>query len=264
MFGRHRARVQTSRRRTRLNRARVALPDLTYDRQRLQDAPAPVQRYFSSVLKEGQRPIAGVQLTQEGQLRLKPGSDGWRPFQASQVCTTCPPGFDWAARVQMAPGMPAFVNDTYVTGRGSLRATVFGWITVARAEGTPEMAQGELLRYLAEAVWFPTALLPSPHVRWEPIDDSEARVILRDGMNEASLDVRFGQDGLIESVFAPLRARDTAGGLSPAPWRGRFRSYAWREGVHIPLEGEVEWQLAEGPFVYWRGRIVDIHYEIAA
>ena len=262
MVGKQRARRRTSRLRARLNRARVALAAVPYAPEHLHDAPAPVQRYFSSVLKEGQRPITSVQLAQSGQLRLEPGSDRWRPFQASQVCTTSPPGFDWAACVQMAPGLAAYVNDTYVAGRGSLRASVLGLITVAHAEGTPEMAQGELLRYLAEAAWFPTALLPSPHLHWEPIDDSRARVSLRDGRNEASLEVRFGPDGLIESVFAPLRPRDPGGALPPAPWLGRFRSYAWRNGVQIPLEGEVEWRLAEGPFVYWRGRIVDIRCEL--
>jgi hypothetical protein len=263
VVGKQRARRETSRLRARLCRARRPLDGTEFHPQHLQGLPAPVQRYLSLVLKEGQRPIVGVHLAQRGQMRLRPGSERWLPFDASQVCTSSPPGFDWAARVQIVPGVPALVHDTYVEGRGRLHAAVWGLLTVARAEGTTEMAQGELLRYLAEAVWFPTALLPSPRVRWEAIDGSRARVVLRDGPTEAALKVRFGADGLVESVCAPLRPRDTSGGLPPAPWLGRFRDYAWREGVQIPLAGEVEWHLPEGSFVYWRGRVLDIRYEVA-
>jgi hypothetical protein len=41
-----------------------------------------------------------------------------------------------------------------------------------RCEG--EIARGELMRYLAEAAWYPTALLPSQSVQWEALDDHSA------------------------------------------------------------------------------------------
>jgi hypothetical protein len=37
------------------------------------------------------------------------------------------------------------------------------------------MDEGELSRYLAEAPWYPTALLPAAGIEWEPVDDSAAR-----------------------------------------------------------------------------------------
>jgi len=40
-------------------------------------------------------------------------------------------------------------------------ASLFGLISLANWRGTPEVAQGELMRFLAEAAWDPTALLPS-------------------------------------------------------------------------------------------------------
>jgi hypothetical protein len=44
--------------------------------------------------------------------------------------------------------------------------------------GTPEPAQVELMRYLAKAVWYPTALLPRQGVRWDLIDEATARASL--------------------------------------------------------------------------------------
>ena len=36
------------------------------------------------------------------------------------------------------------------------------------------MAEGELMRFLAEAAWYPTALLPSQGVRWQGADERSA------------------------------------------------------------------------------------------
>jgi hypothetical protein len=262
-YGKRRAQVETAALRARLAAARIPTGAGRYDARDIRHLPDPVRRYFSLVLRDGQPMIIAGHLTQTGQIRLKATPDGWRAFDASQAFTCNPPGFDWAARVRMAPGADAYVDDSYVAGRGALHATALGLLTVARATEGPELAQGQLLRYLAEAVWFPTALLPSPGLRWEPIDDSAARAILKDGATEVGVEFRFGADGLIESIFA-VRHRDTGGTLELTPWRGRFRDYAWRNGLQIPLEGEVEWQLPEGPLAYWRGRVVDVHYELAS
>jgi hypothetical protein len=47
--------------------------------------------------------------------------------------------------------------------------------TLVNLRGTPEIAQGELMRFLAEAAWYPTALLPSQGVQWKAIDDFSAK-----------------------------------------------------------------------------------------
>jgi hypothetical protein len=48
-----------------------------------------------------------------------------------------------------------------------------------------------------------------------------------------------------------------------APWHGRFWAYEVRNGMRIPLEGEVAWQLPAGLFPYCRVRIREIAYEFA-
>jgi hypothetical protein len=88
----------------------------------------------------------------------------------------------------MAPGLNAFVHDAYVAGEGVLHAEFLGLVPLADLRGTPELAKGELLRYLAEAMWYPTALLPSQGVRWTPIDDNAARATLTDQSTTVSLD----------------------------------------------------------------------------
>ena len=129
--------------------------------------------------------------------------------------------------------------------------------------GTPEAAQGELMRFFAEAAWYPTALLPSQGVRWEAIDDRAAKAILKDGDVTVTLLFRFNDAGLIGSVRAEARGRIVNGAVVATPWEGRVSGYELQEGMRVPMEGEVAWMLPEGPKPYWRGRITKLSYEFA-
>ena len=41
----------------------------------------------------------------------------------------------------------------------------------------------------------------------------------------------------------------------PTSWGGDFGGYESLGGIRVPTFGEAWWQLAEGRFVYWRGRV---------
>ena len=231
-----------------------------YSAEDLGDLPGPVVRYFRAVLRDGQQIIHHVRLEQEGEFLLK-APDGWRPFTAVQHIN--PVGFVWDARIRMMPGVPVLVRDGFVAGTGSMHAGLSGLITIVSQEGTPEIASAALMRYLAEAVWCPTALLPSQGVRWAPVDDSTARATLSVGPVTVSLDYRFGADGLVRSIYAPDRGRDVNGTSIPTPWQGRWSEWGERDGVRIPLHGEVAWILPEGAQPYWRGRVTSIRFDPA-
>ena len=112
---------------------------------------------------------------------------------------------------------------------------------LAQMHGTPRIAQGELMRYLAEAVSYPTALLPSQGVRWDGIDGTSARATLTDGATAVSLVFTFGSDGMIATAWASSRPRSAD---QSAPWLlCRYSDYVERAGMRVPGEGEVEWQL---------------------
>jgi hypothetical protein len=233
----------------------------TYDAGQLRELPAPVARYFHAVLRDGQLLITRARLTQRGQFLVRPTADGWRPFAATETFVTQPAGFVWNARIRMAPGLPVRVRDAFVGGRGSMHASVLAVWPLASVENTADVASGALHRYLAEAVWLPNALLPSQGVRWSPIDDRHARATITAGNTTVSLDFTFGADGLVQSVFTAARMRDVDGRAIPTPWQGRFTRYEERDGMKVPIEGEVEWLLPEGPQVYWRGEITDVELE---
>ena len=184
----------------------------------------------------------------------------WSPFTATQFVTTQHRGFDWDARIQMAPGVSAFVHDSYGLGEGKLHASLLGLFTVADVGNTPQAAQGELLRFFAEMPWYPTALLPSQGVRWEAIDETSARATLADNATTVALVFQFNAEGAIATMRAEARHRDK---LTTMPWNGRFWDYAVRHEMLIPLKGEVGWEYPEGTRLYYKGKITEINYEFA-
>ena len=225
--------------------------------------PDPVRRYFRAVLKEGQPAVAAARLSHNGTFNMDDGRDHWKRFTSTQLIVTRRPGFHWTARISMFPGLHTYVRDGYIAGKGILHAKLLGLLTIAELDDTTEIAQGELMRFLAEAVWYPTLLLPGHGVRWLPIDGSSARAMLDDGANKVALDFHFDDEGLITTVQAQERFRAVDGKLVPTLWQGRFSAYTWHDGMRIPMEGEAAWLLADGPHPYWRGSLTSVSYEWA-
>lgn len=248
---------------TRLEAARLPIEPKTFDAKELEGLPAPVQRYFRTVLKDGQPMISAVSVEHTGTFNMSETGEQWRAFTSTQRVITQKPGFDWEGRIAMMPGLAVRVHDAYIAGEGILHASLFGLVSLVNLRGTPEVAQGELMRYFAEAAWYPTALLPSQGVQWEAVDDISAKATLKDGETTLMMLFRFNENSLIESASADARGRTVAGAVIPTPWEGRWSNYELRDGMRIPIEGEVAWMLPEGPKPYWRGRIANVVYEWA-
>ncbi|WP_293156329.1 MULTISPECIES: DUF6544 family protein [unclassified Microcoleus] len=261
IYAGYRWQSDTDRLRAKLTNGRRTIKPKIYDQKEIEGLPAPVQRFFWTVLKDGQAIASAVKLSQQGLFNMNEMEDKWSPFTATQLAIAQRPGFDWDARIQMAPGVNAFVHDTYMLGEGSLHASLLGLFTVAKMHGAAENNQGELLRFLAETPWYPTALLPSQGVRWDAIDDTSARATLTDGATTVSLVFQFNAEGAIATCRAEARYRDK---LTAMPWCGRFGEYSVRNGMLIPLEGEVGWEYPEGIRLYFKGRITEIDYEFAS
>lgn len=239
--------------------ARVPV-DRRYSSDDVGDVPAPVRRYFDRVLEEGQPYVVHGRLRQHGELRLGGADAAWVPLRATQHVGTDPPGFVWDATVVVASLFPVRVFDAYRRGDGRLRARLLGAIPVASAGPSVEMNRGELVRYLAEGVWFPTALLPSAGVEWEAIDDGSARATLEDHDVTASVVFHFDEHDEIARVTTVRYRQETDEYL---PWVGSFGEYEDHDGVRVPTEAAVAWSMPAGEVPYWRATIDEITYRPA-
>ena len=257
----------TSWRLDRANRAMVARlwpaagpsATLRFQPSMLQGLPAPVVRYFQQALPPGTPLARRVRLHQVGQMRLSP-QGRWLEFQAAQYITTGPPGFVWDATFPLGPLPWLWVVDRYHGGHGNLQARLFATFTVAEAGDDARLDQGELMRYLAEAVWVPEALLPVNGVQWSALDANSARATLHDGASTVSLRFHFNAAGEIVRADAAARWRQVGARYEARPWFARYHDYRRRQGRRIPSRGEVGWVLPAGEYLYWRGRISAIDF----
>jgi hypothetical protein len=71
----------------------VPSPPTRYDARELEDLPAPVQRYFRTVLKDGQPIITAVTIDIAGTFNLSPTGEQWKPFTSRKRVVTRRPGF---------------------------------------------------------------------------------------------------------------------------------------------------------------------------
>jgi hypothetical protein len=224
--------------------------------------PEPVAQYFRLVLKEGQSYIRSANLMQAGEFRVGKDDNSWSRFEAKQYFSVNPPGMVWDASIHMAPLLDVRVRDAYTSGQGSMQAKILALVSMVNEHSKPELNAGALQRYLAELVWLPTALLPSDRLKWSEIDSHKAIATLTDRQTTVSLEFHFNDLGEITGVFAPSRYRAVNGKYEPTPWAGYFYNYQERHGMRIPTEGYVEWQLGDRSFPYWKGKIVEVKYDL--
>lgn len=224
--------------------------------------PEPVGRYFRRVLRDGQPLIRVALLNQMGELRTKPQSSRWLGFEARQLVVPSAPGFLWDARVTIAPFLHVRVRDAYIEGKGSGLASLLSALPIGADSGTPELNSGALHRYLAEAVWYPTALLPCAALKWSSLNRSKALATLTDSGITVSLEFWFNDAGEVTGVYSPGRWGRFNGEYRQVAWEGHFRNYHQRDGMWIPSEGEVGWYSSSEWQSVWRGTLAESRYEI--
>ena len=227
---------------------------LTAADQPLENVPAPVSRYLRWALRTTTT-IQQVRIEQVGTLRTNVLSERWMPFEAEHTVRPPAAGFLWDARVAIAPMLHVRVRDAFINGRGSGQVSLLSAFVVGRDADTPEMNSGSLHRYLAEAVWYPTALLPGPNLRWSEIDEDRALATLTIADVSVSLEFRFAEGGEVTGIYTPARWGTFAEGYRQLPWEGHFRDYRERHGIVVPTRGEVGWYLDDRWRAVWKGRI---------
>lgn len=220
----------------------------------LDSLPAPVARYLRRALPS--RPAMRiVRLRQTGSLRTDLDTNRWMRFEAEHTVAPRAVGFVWNARVRVAPLLHVSVRDAFITGEGSGQVSLLSAWPVASDTGTPEMNSGSLHRFLAEAVWYPVALLPSAHLRWTPIDAGKALATLTARDVTVSLEFRFSDAGDVTGIYTPARWGKFGGGYEQRGWEGHFRNYQPRGGAIVPSEGDVGWYAGREWRPVWKGSV---------
>ncbi len=236
-----------------LYRASQKATPAIYTTSNLKGLPVPVQRYFRYALREGQAYIQQVTLKHRGQFRTS-AKQGWKNIRGEEYFTCSPPGFLWSGKLGWASAI-----DKYINGKGNLVVKIASLIPVVNAKGKAT-DQGEFLRWLAEAVWFPTALLPSDNLSWLPIDEQSAKVLYQDEHIQAEGVFHFNQLGQI-THFKAQRYMDEN---HLEEWTAHCHDYREVNGMQIPFFAEAVWNLSAGDFSYAKFELEEIDYEFSS
>ena len=79
-----------------------------------------------------------------------------------------------------------------------------------------------------------------------------------------SLEFRFNDAGEVIGIYTPDRYGLFDGQYVQHPWEGHFRKYEIRDGIKIPTEAEAGWHLPDGWWLFWKGRITEIDFELSS
>jgi hypothetical protein len=238
--------------------ARAAPPrDGVVTEEMLGELPEPARRYlrYAGVLG---RPFVGtVRLTQTGQIQVAAGQP-WFPLHAEQHFSVQPPGFVWEAVVpsEALPLLRAI--DSFLSGSGRMLITAAGLVPIVDATG-PELDQGEMVRFLSEMMWFPTAFL-GENVLFEPVDEGSTRVSLTHAGQTASGTMYVDDDGKVMRFEADRYYPDDRGTPSLQRWSTPVDEYGEFNGLRIPVRVRAVWNLPGGDLEYIRITVTQLLY----
>ena len=118
--------------------------------------------------------------------------------------------------------------------------------------------QGELLRWLAEGVWFPTNLLPSGLLHWEPIDALNATLIFDYKSSHLNYHVTFNPQGEITE----METKRYMNKKNLETWIVKLGDYKWMNGIKVPTSNEALWRLKTGDLSYAKFNVTTLEYNI--
>lgn len=223
----------------------------------LNQLPECVQRWLIYARVVGKEIPRLAVIKHSGAMRTGQGK-GWMPFQAEYLYSLEKPAFIWHVDVQAAPLIHLVGRDMLYRGKGHMLIKLLALFAVADEKG-PEIDQGSLLRYLGEMVWFPFGAFQE-YITWEAISADSARVTLREAGMSVSGIMTFNEIGQ-PIQFSAMRYRSENGRYTLNNWVINLHEYQCFDGVNIPSQVEVIWEMSDGPFEWFTARIQDLWYE---
>ena len=212
----------------------------------LDGLPEPIKRYLRYTQIIGKERIRTVRLKQRGYFRTKEDQK-WLPLKAEEYFTVDPPAFLWYGKMRVFPFVNVVAIDKFSRSGGCLVVKMMSMFKIADAEGE-EYDQAELVRFLSEMIWFPSAFL-SDYIHWEPIDADSVKATIQVNNLSASAVLHFNPEGQITN-FVAERYMDVGGGMILKKWSTPLHRYEEINGIMVPVKGEGVWRLSTGDFSY--------------
>jgi len=221
------------------------------------DLPAPVARYYKTIIGDRIPVIESAVISGRGKLRVF-GLRFPARFRFTHIA-----GQGYRHYIEATVfGYPVMkVNEWYLDGKARME------LPVGVIENEPKIDMAANLALWGESIWLPSILVTDPRVRWEAIDDTTARLVVPFdfaqgrpfGEEEDTFTVTFDpQTGLIHEMEA-MRYKE-ATDEAKTPWHNEPLGWQTFHGIEIPSPAALIW-LDEGtPWSVWT--IEDVVYNV--
>ena len=202
------------------------------------DLPAPVARYYQTIMGDEVPVVETAVITGRGTLRFM--------------------GITFPARLR-------FTHDAGQGYRHYIEATIFGYplmkvneryldgqarmkLPVGVIENEPKIDMAANLGLWGESIWLPSIYLTDSRVRWEAINETSARLIVPFAADEDAFTVYFDSEtGLIASMEA-MRYKEAAS-TEKVLWQLDVLTWDKYQGLLIPSRSTVTWADEGSPWL---------------
>ncbi len=218
------------------------------DEQAIASLPEPVRRYLRFMGVVGRPRDWSMRARFKAHFRRAPGE--WVTCEALQYDSRLKLSRIFYMQLALKNVLPVTVRDTYLDGRGRMRAKAFDLIKVVDGEG-PELDVGELVTYLNDAILMAPSLLLGPEASWKAVDAQSFDVTLTDGPHRVTARVWLDERGAPRDFSTTDRFFDQPDGKRVrTEWRTPVSGWQLVDGRSLPTRAEAVWQLPTGPFSY--------------
>lgn len=227
----------------------------TFDPDRIDHLPRPVQRHLRHAIEPGAPLYRAIRLRMRGEIKL----GAWRPFEAEQVIRWGR-GMVWRARATMLGPVAIKGQDAIVDGVGQMRWRLAGIIPVMSAEG-PDVSRSAAGRLQLESVLLPSVLLDDD-VRWQPDDDERiAHAIVHVTGDDGRIGLEVDDEGRLTRAFMPRWGNPEGGEFHEVPFgvrlEGERRACGYAIAQHIRAGWYFDTPRFEPDGEFFRAEILD-------
>ena len=193
--------------------------------------PAPVERFYRQVYGDRvpviesavisgravMSPVGGVKIPARFRFYHRTGQDYRHFFEMTWFGRTFGTG-----------------NEYYLDGKSRLT------LPMGLSDEGPQVDQAANLSMWAEYVWLPAVLITDPRVRWEPVDENTALLIVPFGDGEQTFVARFDPASGRLQVLESMRYKDSKS-VDKTLWLNQSSNWSTVSGYEIPATGAVTW-----------------------
>ena len=220
-----------------LDRAASAYPPNTYAPSDFEELPPVVKAYLQKAMPQSGSKYKSISIIQSGETKLSE-DDSWNQFTASQKILHNAPSMVYTSKVDYLPLSPVYILITLGDDQTKLESYLWGLAPIFANQGLG-FKRYLMLRWLAEAVWHPDALLPRGKVQWQKEKDPipnvrAARVTLRHGGLKVSGQFIFTSMGGPPMIF--LADPEMSGQFAGQRWYCSYSDWRRQGDLQIPFE----------------------------